>query len=123
MCRSAAQGGQRCATHAGRFFKHCEQTLDLADRYEPGTANQVEAEHSFVAAARQYASMPKGEAQIRAKIEALSDFLVEDVRRRAMLEIGLRRGLDLRRANQEAYELMKRGESAFVEPSPYVPRY
>ena len=87
--------------------------------YEPGTSRQVEAEHVFISMARQYASTPKGEAHLRDELLTLGGF-EGDYRRRAMLEIGLREGLHLRQANREAHEAIKRGETAYVEPSPFI---
>ena len=119
MCRPVSQGGQRCATHARKWFNHCNTTLQVTNAHYDGTTRQVEAEHDFVKAARQYASAPTGEAQLQAELDAL-EASGRDFRRAAMLKIGLREGLDLRRANREAYEAIKRGETAYIEPSPFI---
>lgn len=119
MCRPVSQGGQRCATHARKWFSHCDTTLQVTNAHYEGTARQVEAEHAFIKAARQYASTPTGVAQLQAELDALEATGL-DPKRAAMLAIGIREGLDLRRANREAYEAIKRGEQAYVEPSPFI---
>lgn len=97
MCRSAAEGGQRCASHAQARYEAAKEAYRVAHLdYTQGREMRAAVHLDAFAAARQarveYASTPQGEAELTALAERTGDAqIVEDVAK----------GLELRARNAE----------------------
>lgn len=127
MCKSLAEGGQRCAAHAkARLERRAVAMREAAVRAADGSPANIEAFHKRRAdweqAAVEYASTPAGQEVLSARqVQAFAD---RDEHTAAMLTTILTRGQAMREANAQIRAALALG--AFTEtelPAPPPPEY
>jgi hypothetical protein len=111
MCKSAAEGGQRCPSRARDLYVEAVEAYQdvLLERTDRSGSHHAVREHDAFEAVRQarvqYASTPQGEARLCAMADRNNDDLIrEDVRR----------GIEVRNRNAEVRRQARRGAARTV---------
>lgn len=104
MCRSAAEGGQRCASHTRVSFQRALMNLRNVTRADPEAFG--EASEVYRAAAVAYASTPEGQEVFQKALDEAE--ASEQVWRAGMAESILLRGRQLREHNREMGKQIRR---------------
>lgn len=105
MCRSAADGGQRCAAHTRKKFDRAERLLHAAE-FAGDPARITAAQADWEQAAAEYASTGEG---FNVMIDRYSDAGAEQA---VMYQSLAARGARMREANKEAAALIRAAEQA-----------
>lgn len=117
MCRSEAEGGQRCHTHALKRFQRASNDYRTAMANLPSEPSEQDRAHvgglyeALTRSRDEYASTPKGERELQAQAHALEANGREGAAR--TLRESITRGRDIRNVNR-AVQRSAEQNSAFA---------
>lgn len=117
MCKSLAEGGQRCAAHTRAKLETKATAVEAAVNSGDAAALRA-AQTEWEDAAAEYASTDEGHRHLAAHAAAAEKS--GDLHTAALLGVAVRRGEDLRAANRETAALIAAVRLTQTEPAPVV---